>query len=73
MLPARQAAHHLILSIQCVLQDSQKTLAIFPDLPESQKNLAMYLMGENGLLPGGTGSSELIVHEMANLMSKGTA
>lgn len=73
MLPARQAAHHLLLSIQCVLQDAQKTLAIFPDLSETQKNLAMYLMGQNGLLPGGDGSSELIVHEMANLMSRGTA
>lgn len=73
MLPARQAVHHLLLCIQCVLKDAQKTLALFPDLSETQKNLAMYLMGQNGLLPGGVGSSEQIIHEMAGLMSRGTA
>lgn len=73
MLPARQAAHHLLLSIQCVLKDAQKTLGVYPNLSETQKNLAMYLMGQNGLLPGGDGTSEQVAHEMAGLMSRGAA
>lgn len=73
MLPARQAVHHLLLCIQCVLKDARRTLALFPNLPEAQQNLAMYLMEQNGLLPGGVGSPEKVMHEMAGLMSRGTA
>jgi len=69
MLSARQAVHHLLLCIQCVTQDSQRTLALFPDLPETQKNLAVYLMGQNGLLPGGGGTPEKVLKVMGGLMA----
>jgi CLIP-associating protein 1/2 len=72
MLTARQAVHHLLLCIQCVLQDPQKTLALFPDLSETQKNLAVYLMGQNGLLAGGMGTPEKVMREMVGLMARGT-
>ena len=54
------------------MKDSQKTLAMFPDLPETQKNLAVYLMGQNGLLPGGGGTPEKVMHEMVGLMARGS-
>jgi hypothetical protein len=73
MLAARQAVHHLLLCIQCVVKDSQKTLAMFPDLPETQKDLAVYLMGQNGLLRGGQGTPEKVMHEMVGLMARGSA
>jgi hypothetical protein len=55
------------------MKDSQKTLAMFPDLPETQKDLAVYLMGQNGLLPGGQGTPEKVMHEMVGLMARGSA
>jgi hypothetical protein len=55
------------------MQDSQKTLALFPDLPETQKDLAVYLMGQNGLLPGGGGTPEKVLNEMGGLMARGPA
>ena len=55
------------------MKDSQQTLAMFPDLPETQKNLAVYLMGQNGLLPGGGGTPEKVMQEMVGLMARGSA
>jgi hypothetical protein len=46
---------------------------MFPDLPEMQKNLAVYLMDQNGLLPGGGGSPAKVMHEMVGLMARGSA
>jgi len=43
---------------------------MFPDLPETQKDLAVYLMGQNGLLPGGGGTPEKFLHEMGSLMAQ---
>lgn len=40
----------LLLAIQCVLHDAQKSLSLVPGLNAGQKNLAMYLMESNGLL-----------------------
>jgi hypothetical protein len=42
---------------------------MFPDLADTQKNLAVYLMGQNGLLPGGEGSPVKVM----GLMNRGTA
>ena len=70
MLTARHAVHHLLLCIQCVMQDSQRTLALFPDLSETQKDLAVYLMEKNGLLPGGGGTPEKVLKEMGNLRAE---
>ena len=56
-----------------MLKDARRTLALFPNLPEAQLNLAVYLTEQNGLLPGGAGSPEKVMHEMAGLMSRGTA
>jgi hypothetical protein len=53
------------------MQDSQRTLALFPDLSETQKNLAVYLMDQNGLLgPGGGGTPEKVLKEMGGLRAE---
>jgi CLIP-associating protein 1/2 len=51
ILPIRQAANTLILAVQCVLQDSSATLALFPRMTQTQRNLSTYLMETNGLIP----------------------
>jgi len=52
------------------MQDSQRTLALFPGLSETQKDLAVYLMEKNGLLPGGGGTPEKVLKEMGNLRAE---
>lgn len=73
----RQAANTLILAIQCVLGDSQTTLALFPELNRGQKDLAIYLMERNGLLSGirGKGGEDEkgmnMMGEMVQLLGRG--
>jgi CLIP-associating protein 1/2 len=74
----RQAAHTLILAVQCVFQDVQATLALFPEMDKGQQNLACYLFEKNGLTrkamtPGlvDTGGRNRVVDEMGKLMARG--
>jgi len=72
----RQAANTLILAIQCVLADSQATLAMFPQLNRGQKDLAMYLMERNGLLGKDDDRDkevkrEKVMGEVVGLMARG--
>ncbi|WVQ71295.1 hypothetical protein IAR50_000822 [Cryptococcus sp. DSM 104548] len=46
----RQAAQSLLLSIQCILRNSNKTLSLVPSLTKGQKDLAIYYMAQNGIL-----------------------
>lgn len=47
---ARQAAHRVILAVQCVIADDVKTLALFPRLTPGQRSFATYLMQQNGVM-----------------------
>ncbi|WOO85720.1 Protein STU1 [Vanrija pseudolonga] len=47
---ARQAAHRVILAVQCMLGDDVRTLALFPDLDAGQRSFATYLMQQNGVM-----------------------
>ncbi len=74
----RQAANTLILAIQCVVSDSQATLAMFPNLNKGQKDLAIYLMERNGLLTKSSVgrrkvAKENVKDEMVGLMARGIA
>ncbi|ODO07599.1 hypothetical protein L198_01180 [Cryptococcus wingfieldii CBS 7118] len=46
----RQASQSLLLSIQCILRNSNKTLSLVPSLSKGQKDLAIYYMAQNGIL-----------------------
>ncbi|KJE04556.1 protein STU1 [Cryptococcus gattii NT-10] len=81
----RQAAHSLLLAIQCVIQDSRKTLTFVPALSQGQKDLAVYYMAQNGVLEqiglhkkaanegetGGEEERDNMAGELAGLMSRG--
>ncbi|KIR43244.1 protein STU1 [Cryptococcus deuterogattii 99/473] len=81
----RQAAHSVLLAIQCVIHDSRKTLAFVPDLSQGQKDLAVYYMAQNGVLEqiglhkkaanegetGGEEERDNMAGELAGLMSRG--
>jgi CLIP-associating protein 1/2 len=80
----RQAAQTLLLAIQCVIADAQRTLSLFPRMSTGQKDLSMYLMEKNGLIrPSGTSTDgieldqverkERVVGEMVGLMARGVA
>ncbi|KAK4684711.1 hypothetical protein P7C73_g5453, partial [Tremellales sp. Uapishka_1] len=79
ILSARQAAHTLVLAIQCVLADSQKTLSLLGNLDQGHKNLATYLMEKHGLwkIPESVKASdehdrkELVMGEMVGLLGRG--
>ncbi|KAL1405184.1 suppressor of tub2 mutation [Vanrija albida] len=47
---ARQAAHRVILAVQCMLGDDVRTLALFPELDPGQRSFATYLMQQNGVM-----------------------
>lgn len=47
---ARQAAHRVILAVQCVIADDVRTLALFPRLTAGQRSFATYLMQQNGVM-----------------------
>lgn len=47
---ARQAAHRVILAVQCVIADDVRTLALFPRLTSGQRSFATYLMQQNGVM-----------------------
>lgn len=49
-ISARQAAHRVILAVQCILGDDVRTLSLFPRLNSGQRSFATYLMQENGVM-----------------------
>ena len=69
----RQAANTLILAVQCVLADTRATLALFTDLNQGQKDLAIYLMERNGLIERQDDGDlrEKVKGEMVGLMARG--
>ncbi|WWC96688.1 hypothetical protein V866_003560 [Kwoniella sp. B9012] len=80
----RQASQTLLLSIQTILKDSNKTLSLVPHLNKGQKDLAIYYMAQNGVLENthkieqategeedGDEGKEKMLKEMHGLMGRG--
>ncbi|WWD05459.1 hypothetical protein V865_003536 [Kwoniella europaea PYCC6329] len=80
----RQASQTLLLSIQTILKDSNKTLSLVPHLNKGQKDLAIYYMAQNGILENthnieqategeenGDEGKEKMLKEMHGLMGRG--
>lgn len=74
---ARQAAHRVILAVQCVIADDVRTLALFPRLTPGQRSFATYLMQQNGVM--GRAGDELeadarrqtVLNELVEGLAKG--
>jgi hypothetical protein len=62
----------LIMAVQAVLRDQQKTLALFETMPGHDKDFAVYLMGRNGVLEGEVDGKEKMADEVGKVMSRGT-
>ncbi|WVW80419.1 hypothetical protein I302_102400 [Kwoniella bestiolae CBS 10118] len=80
----RQASQTLLLSIQTILKDSNKTLSFVDGLNKGQKDLAIYYMAQNGILDTSSNSAnapndearedegkEKMLKEMQGLMGRG--
>ncbi|OCF56681.1 hypothetical protein L486_05535 [Kwoniella mangroviensis CBS 10435] len=80
----RQASQTLLLSIQTILKDSNKTLSLVPHLNKGQKDLAIYYMAQNRILENthtieqategeadGDEGKEKMLKEMHGLMGRG--
>lgn len=75
---ARQAAHRVILAVQCVITDDVRTLALFPRLSTGQRSFATYLMQQNGVMGRADDEAEAdarrrtVLNELIGGLAKGT-